>query len=382
MIAPQFRPIVGGYERAAERLSKALVVRGNTVTVIAERRDPSWPPSEVVDGFEVRRLWCRYRPHLHIATTLASFSWFLVSRGWRFDVWHAHQYGLHATLGILFGRLLGRPVVLKLTNSGEDGIDKTIGHTRGSSLVAALLRQAGGVVALTRETRQEAIEFGISEERVHTIGNGVDPSAFHVRDANERAILRVKLGLSATGVVICAGRMVQAKNPEGVLRAWSEVVGDLPRGWTLVFVGDGPLSGVIADRVRALRLGDSVVLAGQRDDMAEWYGASDLYVSGSNHEGLSNTLLEAMATGLPAVVTRVSGVRELVQEQDAGLVVDVGDTAGLGTAIARLVNDPVLRVRLGTRARQVVEKGYSVDAVARRHEALYRDLIRNGRVTR
>ena len=73
MISPQFRPLVGGYERAAERLSVALAEAGMRVVVIAERRDRAWPAVECIDGYEVRRLSCSYRRHLHVVTSLLSF---------------------------------------------------------------------------------------------------------------------------------------------------------------------------------------------------------------------------------------------------------------------------------------------------------------------
>ena len=81
MISPEFRPIVGGYERAAERLSTALVEAGIRVVVIAERRDRAWPAIEAINGYEIRRLPCSYRRHLHTITSLLSFAGFLLRHG-------------------------------------------------------------------------------------------------------------------------------------------------------------------------------------------------------------------------------------------------------------------------------------------------------------
>lgn len=125
MLSPQYRPLVGGYERAAERLSAALVTRGHQVTVIAERRDPSWPKAEARDGVSLLRLWCAFKPRLHLLTALPRFAIFLLIRGRSFNVWHVHQYGLHASLAVALGKLLGRPVVLKLTSSGDQGLART-----------------------------------------------------------------------------------------------------------------------------------------------------------------------------------------------------------------------------------------------------------------
>lgn len=376
MISPQFRPIVGGYERSAERLSIGLAENGHSVTVTAERRDRSWAPDENVQGVAVRRLWCIHRPRLHMITSLMSLGAFLVWRGRRFDLWHVHQYGLHAALCVAVGKLLGKPVVLKLTNSGDESVSKAVARTRGAPIVAASLRRVDAVVALTLETAHEAVDFGIRRERVHTLGNGVDPISFRPRDRSERHQLRNGLGLTAcSGVVVCVGRLVGVKNPTAVLDAWARIVEGLPGAWKLVYVGDGPLGPLLREKVRAAGLEESVLVVGQQANISEWMGASDVYVSASNHEGLSNTMLEAMSCGLAVVVTRVSGTQEVVEDPGAGVAVDIGDVEALARAIAALVGDDSLRGRLGRKARAVIEERYSIQAVVKRHEVLYGRLL-------
>jgi hypothetical protein len=107
MIAPQFRPLIGGYERAAERLCAALAERGFQVTVIAERRVRSWPVREIVQGYEVRRLPCLYRRQLHIVSSLLVFGIYMLLHGRRFQVWHVHQYGPHAALAVRWASSCG-----------------------------------------------------------------------------------------------------------------------------------------------------------------------------------------------------------------------------------------------------------------------------------
>ena len=322
MISPQFRPIVGGYERAAERLSSALATRGHDVTVIAERRNNAWPANEEYDGVRVRRLWCVYKRRLHRLTGLASLALFLFTRGPRFDVWHVHQYGLHAALAIFLGKLLHRPVVSKITNSRGQGLSRVVTTGRFVCLSAALHKRVTAVVALTRETASEAEAFGIPQERIHTLGNGVDTATFCPRDERERIELRQSLGIGAHPVVISVGRLSSVKNPDGLLRAWKMALQSLPPDWMLVLVGDGPMREQLKSIVRENELADRVLLVGLRHNVEQWLGASDVYVISSHHEGLSNSLLEALASGLPTVATRVSGVTELVEEPGAGLITE------------------------------------------------------------
>lgn len=382
MISPQFRPMVGGYERAAERLSAELVRLGHEVTVIAERWDRSWPDREQQDGVMVRRLWCLYRPHLHQMTSLAAFALFLFTQGWRFDVWHIHQYGPHAVLAVVLGKLLHRPVVLKLTNSKGQGIEQVIADMPLAGLARAWLQKIDAVVATTQETRAEAEVFGIPADRVYVVGNGVDTQIFHPRSDNERLDLRRQLRVDADGIVVFVGRLSKEKNPDGLLRAWQLALPKLSAGWNLVLVGDGPMRSELEAFVDWERLRDTVLFTGLQTNVESWLGAADVYVLASHHEGLSNALLEAMASGLPVVSTRVSGVPETVEEAGAGLVVDVGQTDQLADALIRLANNSSLRCQMGRAGRTVILKTYSIDHVAKLHERLYCNVLNRKAIAR
>src|SRR4029453_1870559 len=167
MISPQFRPLVGGYERAAERLSAALAEVGLRVVVIAERRARSWAAVERIDGYEVRRLSCSYRRHRHAVTSLLSFASFLLRYGREFDIWHVHLYGYHAALAVALGELMRRPVVLKLTSSAAMGIETALGSGIAGRILGFFHRRVSACLAGTEETRAEAICFGIPAQRIY-----------------------------------------------------------------------------------------------------------------------------------------------------------------------------------------------------------------------
>lgn len=375
MISPQYWPIVGGYERAAERLSAALAARGYAVTVITERRDNSWPVHEERDGVQIRRLWCLYRPRMHLMTSLMVFALFLLIQGRRFQIWHIHQYGLQAVLVVALGKLLRRPVVLKLTSSGAYGIQRATEALPMARLMKSLLRRVDAIVATSRETQAEAMVFGISELRVHVLGNGVNTQTFRPRSDLEYTRLREELGIVASGVVVFVGRLSEEKNPDGLLRAWKKALPSLPAGWKLVLVGDGPMWKRLNSFVDSEGLAESVIFVGQQADVGVWMAAADCFVLTSPNEGFANTMLEAMASGLPVVSTRVSGSTETIDKTNAGLVVEIGQMDQLADALVRLVADPVLRKQMGLTGRSIIEKRYSIELVAARHEQLYLNLL-------
>jgi len=376
MISPQFSPLIGGYERACERLAVALVAKGHRVTVVAERRDKGWPKKEVLyGGVQVHRWWCVYRPGWHVATSVLGLVKALFSEGRRFQVWHVHQYGMQAAVTVVLAKLLGRPVVLKLTNTSDEGISEVLSRSRFPRLLSALHRRVDAVVALTRETSAEAESFGIPKVRINLLGNGVETKTFRTRDEKDKWKLKHQLGLGDAKVVLFVGRLTEAKNVEGLLDAWRLAVSRLSKEWRLVIVGDGPLNKKCQQLAKEYGITNRIYFAGQQENVEEWMGSGDIYVSTSWREGLSNTLLEAMAAGLPVVVTRVSGTAELVVESGAGVSVNIGDMEEIAEALCDLVSDEQHRQECGALGRRLILESYSIGVVARRHEALYYQLL-------
>lgn len=375
MISPQFRPLVGGYERAAERLSVALAEAGLRVVVIAERRDRAWPAVECIDGYEVRRLSCVYRRNLHTITSLLSFVGFLLRHGRAFDVWHVHQYGFSAALVVALGQVLRRPVALKLMNSGVDGIAAATGRGGAGWILRYLHRRASACIAISDETRAEAIRFGIPLERIHLIPNGLATHEFHPASPEERNAARRALGLNCERLVLYVGRLAPEKNPLGLLDAWAAVDAKARQGALLALVGDGPHRDEVQAKAQARNLAGSVRLVGHCNNVATWYRAADVFVISSRNEGLSNSMIEALACGLPVISTRVSGSAVLVESPAAGFVVDTGNVKDLAGALELLLVDKSMRTQLGENARLTFEAHFSLDTLSKKTILLYEELV-------
>jgi glycosyltransferase involved in cell wall biosynthesis len=374
MLCPQFHPLRGGYEQAAERLGRALVQRGHLVSVLTQRRDRAWPRIEHLGGVEVRRLWCVSLNRLQTISALCSLCAFLVTRLHRYDVIHVHQYGWYSTTAILVGALFRVPVVLKLTSTGPSGIAPTLLALWPGRLHVWLHRFLGACIATSGRGEREALAIGIPERVIHRITNGLDTSRFTPASDAERARRRRELGLEDVHHAVTVCRLTPAKDLPMMLRAWKRVNEVHPEA-RLTIVGGGPLEDRLRDERAALGLDASVAMTGSVEDPLPWYQAGDLYLLTSTNEGLSNSLMEALSCGLPFVSTRVSGAEDAAECAKIGELVPVGDDAALARAIVGAIESPDSRAAVSRRAREYALDTYSMDSVCDQVEALYAGLV-------
>lgn len=371
MVSPQFRPLLGGYERAAEQLSLALAERGHEVVVVAERWNPAWPREERIGPVRVRRTWCVHRRRLHKLTGTASLAGFLLRHGHRFDVIHVHQSGWSAALCVAYGKLARRPVVLKLTATGAGGILVRLGGDRLSGVVSGLHRRVDACIATSARGEQEALRLGIEPAHVWRIPNGVDTDRYRPLPEAQRLALRERLGLSGVTALLYVGRLSQEKNPLGLLEAWARL--GPPAHGVLVIVGDGPQRDVVASRAAAL--GASVRMTGALDDPLPWYQSADVYVLPSLYEGFSNSLLEALASGLPVVSSPVSGSEDVFGVADVGTLVESAEPGALAAGLGPLLADSEKREHCAVEARRIALARFSLPHVAAEVEALYHAVL-------
>ena len=179
-------------------------------------------------------------------------------------------------------------------------------------------------------------------------------------------------GAGPQATVLFIGRLAHVKGVRVLLEAFAKCRAHHPRA-RLRLVGDGPDQAALRDRAAALGLSAHIEFAGQlgEDEVAEALAGADMLVLPSFAEGVPVVLMEAMASRLPVIATRVGGVAELVEDGVNGLLVAPGDVAGLICAMERLLRDPDLRRRMGQAGRAVVESRHDVRSEARRLLALF-----------
>jgi glycosyltransferase involved in cell wall biosynthesis len=374
MVIQSFLPVLGGAQRQVDLLGPLLARRGVDLTVLT-RRPPGTARREQRAGLEVRRMPGPDRGPLGSVGYTAAGALSLARL--RPDVVHVHDLLSPATIALLSRPLVRAPIVAKVLSTGPGGdVDRLLTKPLGARRMRAMASSFSAFVCLSDDVAQELRAHGVGEGRLRQIPNGVDVECFRPAEPQERKLERSRLGLRTEGpVALYTGRFAPVKQLDQLIKAASEV-----RELSLIMVGEGSeearLRGLVAD----LGVGDRVSMLTSVPDPAPLYRAADLYASTSTTEGMSNSVLEAMASGLPVVAMSASGMGELVS-QTTGSLVPSGDVAALAAALRALALEPERRRTLGAAARDLVVDRYSLGFVADRLRDLYGEVL-SGRETR
>jgi glycosyltransferase involved in cell wall biosynthesis len=343
--------------------------------------DPALPPDDEVDGVPVHRVLVSATSRLARGYAMPRQVLATLRAARRADIVHLHGFSAKSRVVIALARLLGPRIVIKETSLGHD--DGVSMRNKGSGVFRSFGR-ADRFVGVSPAFAARHAEAGLPGAKFRLIPNGVDLERFRPPTGGERAEIRRRLGLPETSlVVLFVGFFSKEKRPDLLFDAWTDTFAGAPES-TLVFVGRthsdyAEVDPSLADRIRkdAARLGCGarVMMIEQAAAIEDWYRAADLFVLPSTREGLPNAVLEAMASALPCILSRLPGVTDtLIADGVDGLLVAVDDRAGLAGALRDVLNDPGRRAVLGGRARQTVANRYSLAQTAAAYLALYGEL--------
>jgi sugar transferase (PEP-CTERM/EpsH1 system associated) len=284
-----------------------------------------------------------------------------------------HTRNLSGLDALLPARLAGAR-----TLHSEHGFD--VDNLKGSALRPTLLRRLNALlvsryVALSNDLHRVMCEcWRIAPTRVQQIYNGVDTQKFTPAQSARRDLLPLNLQGEGLFIVGTVGRVQAVKDQATLLRAFAAALLHCPESRSrlrLVLVGDGPLLPDLRQLAGDLGITEQTWFAGARHDVAALLQSFDLFVLPSLNEGISNTLLEAMATGLPLLATAVGGNVELLTEGVVGLTFTPGDHRSLAVMISQYYLKPELRAEQGAAARAHAVQSFSLQAMVANYQAVY-----------
>jgi len=287
------------------------------------------------------------------------------------DIMHTHGWGSRSLIGLLAAKYARTPVCV----NGEHG--QVFAEGKGQfyaqkvtlPLYDDILSVSEGLKNKVRAT------FGLPGLHVTVIPNGVDANRFHGR--YETGELRAELGLNESAFIIAVVASLKwQKNQHIVLRAL-HLLNSRNSAVQVIFVGDGPDREELKRLAQELAVQKDAFFLGIRDDIPEILSLADLMVLPStlDSEGLSNVMLEAMASGVPVVATKSVGSQEIITENENGFFFDPGDAEKLATYMRELAINKDMRKRVAENARALILREYSLDVMVERYQEYYRTLF-------
>jgi glycosyltransferase involved in cell wall biosynthesis len=366
-----YPPVIGGSEIEAQRTAAALAKRGYRIRVLcaggppmpaARFHDPFGTPVECF-GMSLPEPWRGRWYSLCIA-------WRILTLPRETGTVYFLMPGLHVTLGAPLAAWRGKRVLMKF--SGSNTIAPLALSWIGRQQLKAIRRHAGAIMILNEGMKREAIDCGLPEDKLVWMPNPVSTDEYAPVSAEEQRQLRRERGLSESDrVVIFVGRLAPEKELGSLIEAFALTAAKVPSA-RLVLVGDGPLRGSLEKQVADTGLWDRVLFTGMLDpgQALRWLQASDVFALVSSLEGFPVALAEAMAVGLPSVVSDIPANRQLIPEGERGLLVTLKDKEAIGAAITTLLEQPQRAALMGSAARQHIVDNYSTAQVIDRYEAL------------
>ncbi len=293
-----------------------------------------------------------------------------------FDMFHGLTAFEYTVRPAVTASRLGLPTVLKPATSFAELAAKDSGPGRHLRLAQrrrkAIAEHVNAVICISTELADEMGSYGIPEDRLVRIPNGVDTDRFQPTDQVRKREIRGALGLPDLPTIVFVGSIIRRKRPHLLLQALRQIGSDV----SAVFVG--PIQDPVYWQEMQGLLRESTQLANRvrfvnfTENVEVYYAAADVFCLPSLREGLSNSVLEALSCGLPIVATNTSGMRDAIGT-DAGLICDA-TPRDLGEAISLALSE----VSLGLSARSRAETVFSGRRVLEAHEAVFRRIIHGG----
>jgi N-acetyl-alpha-D-glucosaminyl L-malate synthase BshA len=365
---------IGGSGVIATELGKALALRGHRVHILSS--DTPFRLGDYQPGLSFHRVETPSYPLFREPQYLLSLATKIVqvSRDERLDIVHAHYAVPHATAAYLARQILATP--------GHSGVPSVITTLHGTDItllgndrsyaetVAFSIQQSDGVTTVSESLKTDTYrELGVTCD-IRVIPNFLDCAAYSRRDGTA---LRATLAPEGRKVLIHVSNFRPVKRVTAVVEIFAKVRRELPA--TLLMVGDGPDLAAAARTARALGVADDVQFLGGQDQVLPLLSASDVFLLPSAQESFGLAALEAMASEVPVVASRVGGLPEVIEDGVSGFLHAPDDLDGMARSALSLLTDDALQRRVAKAACQTAREKFCDSAIVPLYEAYYEEVL-------
>ena len=372
-VVPTFMPeSYSGAEQQTLRLASNLKNNNFEAFILASRlkketASESFERNVLVKRFKVnnlrnlggRNIFC------FIIWSIKLIYW-LIKNSNKFDIIQVIHGRLHSAPAIFAAKILKKPVLVKLGRGGKEYFDVNAVNKKkviGKFFYKYILKNTTGWIANSKMIESDLKGHNIKDELIHKIYNGIDIDKIRINEFRK----------NKTFLVIA--RLSEEKLCDQIIRVFSKLSEDL--NVKLIFLGDGSLEKDLVKMTKQLNQSHRVFFKGAVKNVREYLIASDFYVSASQSEGMSNSLLEAMSLGVPAITSNVSAVNEIVFDNQNGFVFEPNDEKFFYEKIIKAISCKEEKyINMSRLASEHILKNFSINLIAKKHIELYNSFIK------
>lgn len=352
---------VGGITTYILYLSKALIDRGHNVFVASYEGE--FLPRCINSGINYISIPIKTKSEISPKMIKSYFRLKREIRANNIQIIHAHTRTTQV-LGHLLGKKFGIPYIATCHGFYKTRFFRRMFGCWGDK-----------TIAISQPVKEHLIkDFKVKEENIHLIHTGIDVDRFSLKSQAPNLKLREELKLGDEPVIGIIARLSPEKGHNCLVEAMPAVLREFPLV-KLIMVGDGREKQALKELVIRLGLEKNILFIHSVMQTADILPALDIFVMPSLSEGLGISLLEAMATGLPVVGTRVGGIPSLIKDKENGLLVEPGDSSALAIAILELLKDKDMALALGSNARDFVRDKFSLKDMGLNVERVYLECL-------
>jgi len=414
MVITAFFPYIGGAEKQAQKLAAELMKKNIDVAVVTGRWSNNLKKFEEINGLKIIRNLTNFKfgskEKINIETGFfytdlsnrniklksvkiflkkifvrssiyiyqISLFLFLLSHKKVYDIIHVHQMLYPAFISTLCARILKKPVIAKIGNSGfNSDINQIKKFPEGRLQLKYILKNINKVVCTTTKMKEELLNEGISKDKMILIRNGVKTTDFY-------------RSYESNNNLVYAGRFIKNKNINTLIFAFLKIVQIIDKKIKLTLIGDGPEKDNIVNLIKELGLEESIILTGMVNDPGNLLKKSDVFVLPSLVEGLSNSLIEAISYKLPCIVSNIPGNIEVISDIDLsynienghfivtkyGVLFNPSDIEGLANSIKYLLENKEIREKISENAYCKIKNEFDIEVIADKYTKLYEEVLK------
>ena len=385
MLIDRYKPIFSGRAIFLEILCKEFKKENINTFIITCNYDNS-SSCDVIDGIPIYRFKSNKRKYFGELLFGLNFFLLLLKMRNNFDIIHSNSLAKGYISSLLFCKLFKKKFIFQSACYGSDDMVTLKKKGRRGRWRYILLSLIDGYIAISPIMVKTYNDCKFDTKKVALIPNGKPMDEFYPEE--DKRYLREKLGLPINKKILCfMGSIIRRKGVDILIEAFKIINKEFQNSF-LLLVGPNKFEilekennlfvGEIINKISKYSLENDIIFTGESKEVSNYLRASDIFVFPSRQEGCPNVVIEAMACGLPCIISEMPGISDfLMRDKEEGIIIPQDNPERLAEEILKLLNDPLKANEIGKKAREKALLDFSLEKVSKQYIDFYRNITKN-----